>query len=163
MLDDTPCTNRTNAEIYKGTIRVGGKMFAQASHSTSIKEAVSWFKKQIEERCNVLQLSDRLRKIEIQFGCIFDAVFKTGHEHRLLGGLARLKKFRHVTITGVPEQYAADLERIMRKKGTRLTKYLGEGSEACALQQSRSDLSITEVSSLSHVGVQGTRNRQTAG
>ena len=107
--------------------RVGGQTLEEAVQSFRIsqEEAYLQFKKRkkedemvveksIEELCNVLHLSGRLRKMIIHFPCLCDGLLRTDREHFGLKRFAFLQNVPNVTTTGVSDVFASSLARMMR-------------------------------------------------
>ncbi len=70
----------------------------------------------VDELCNVLELSNRLRDIQIAFFNIGHASLKTGQEHRVLKPFGKLKNLHRVSTYNVPNDYARSLEIMMKRK-----------------------------------------------
>jgi len=70
----------------------------------------------VDELCNVLEISNRLRDIQIAFFDIGHASLKTGQEHRVLKAFGKLRNLHRVSTYNVPGSYARDLEIMMKRK-----------------------------------------------
>ena len=70
----------------------------------------------IDELCNVLEISDRLREINITLVNIGHLRLRTGQEHRILKPFAKLKNVHRVTTMNVPPNFARIMEECMKRK-----------------------------------------------
>lgn len=70
----------------------------------------------IDELCNVLEMSNRLRDIHIVLCDIGHQSLRTGQEHRVLKPFHRLKNLRSVTTLNVPENFTQALQKTMKRK-----------------------------------------------
>jgi len=70
----------------------------------------------VDELCNVLEMSNRLREIRIAFFDIGHHRLKTGQEHRVLKPFGRLRNLHRVTTYNVPDNFARTLEISMKRK-----------------------------------------------
>lgn len=70
----------------------------------------------VDELCNVLEISNRLRDIKITFLDIGHARLKTGQEHRVLKPFAKLRNLHRVRTYNVPDDYARSLKIMMKRK-----------------------------------------------
>lgn len=70
----------------------------------------------VDELCNVLEISNRLRDIQIVFFDVGHARLKTGQEHRVLKPFGKLRNLHRVSTYNVPDDYARSLEIMMKRK-----------------------------------------------
>ena len=70
----------------------------------------------VDELCNVLEISDRLRDIEIRLIDISHPNLRTGQEHRVLKPFGKLRNLHRVTTFSVPPNFARILEETMKRK-----------------------------------------------
>ncbi len=70
----------------------------------------------VDELCNVLEISNRLRDIQIAFFDIGHPRLKTGQEHRVLKPFGKLKNLHRVSTYNVPDNFARTLEISMKRK-----------------------------------------------
>ena len=70
----------------------------------------------VDELCNVLELSNRLREIDIRLIDIGHPLLKTGQEHRLLKPFGKLRNLHRVTTFNVPSNFTRIMEQTMKRK-----------------------------------------------
>lgn len=70
----------------------------------------------IEEFCNVLELSSRLREVEIRLLDQGYPTLNTGQEHRILKPFGNLRNVHRVRTFNVPKNFAQVLEVTMKRK-----------------------------------------------
>lgn len=70
----------------------------------------------VDELCNVLEISNRLRDIQIVLFDIGHARLRSGQEHRVLKPFGKLRNLHRVSTYNVPDDYARSLEIMMKRK-----------------------------------------------
>ena len=80
------------------------------------EENLSIVQTAVDELCNVLEISDRLRSIEINLTDLSHPRVKDGQEHRVLKPFGKLRNLHSVKILGVPPDFARILVETMRRK-----------------------------------------------
>lgn len=80
------------------------------------EENMSIVQTAVDELCNVLEISNRLRNIDINLVNVSHPRLRDGQEHRILKPFGKLRNLHRVETLSVPKDFARILDERMRRK-----------------------------------------------
>ena len=105
-----------NHEMINKTLETETIEDAVKSTREERKENLLIVQTAVDELCNVLELSNRLRSIDMHLWDIGHPSLTTGQEHRVLKPFGKLKNLHNVEVTQVPFDFARALKESMKRK-----------------------------------------------